>query len=201
MGMARKRSNGMSSGEWAVVIGGFSVLLVGLGLVVVVASRLRSPETYVAQASVSAPSSPTVAANSAAPAMPVYTPPPRPDGSLESGAQRNEGEVVELVAQRLERQPSDSPTTSSDRAPSHGGNVIFGLMVGLAGLFSICGAAFDWDFFMNSRKARAQVWLFGRQGARVFYVLLGLAFVIVGLLVGVGVISPESLQFLQRRRY
>lgn len=44
----------------------------------------------------------------------------------------------------------------------------------LAGLFTILGAALDWDWFMNHGKARPFVRAFGRNGARVFYVVLGL---------------------------
>ena len=58
-----------------------------------------------------------------------------------------------------------------------------------AGAFSLCGAAFDWDFFMNSRRARLFVRLFGRNGARVFYGLLGAAIVVLGVLHVAGVIG------------
>lgn len=43
----------------------------------------------------------------------------------------------------------------------------------LAGVFSIAGAIFDWDWFMNHHRARFFVNLFGRGGARMFYVVLG----------------------------
>lgn len=51
--------------------------------------------------------------------------------------------------------------------------------LGLAGVFAIAGAAFDWNFFMESRKAALWVRLFGRNGARVFYVIIVLAIVVV----------------------
>lgn len=50
----------------------------------------------------------------------------------------------------------------------------------------------DWDWFMNSRRARFFVKVFGRMGARIFYGLLGAAFVIFGLLTLFGVIQPSS---------
>jgi len=55
-----------------------------------------------------------------------------------------------------------------------------------AGVFAIVGAAKDWDWFMNSRKAALWVRLFGRNGARVFYGVLGLAIlgIAAGLLTG-----------------
>lgn len=44
----------------------------------------------------------------------------------------------------------------------------------LAGVFTILAAVLDWDWFMNDRKARPFVNMFGRDGARAFYVFLGL---------------------------
>ena len=67
-----------------------------------------------------------------------------------------------------------------------------GLIFVAAGLFSICGAAFDWDFFINSRKARFFVTMFGRTGARIFYVIFGLAIVVVGTLITLGIIKDAS---------
>lgn len=61
--------------------------------------------------------------------------------------------------------------------------------LGLAGAFSIAGAVFDWNFFMENRKAALWVRLFGRNGARVFYVILGL--VIIALAIVVGVQGPK----------
>ena len=43
-----------------------------------------------------------------------------------------------------------------------------GLILVAAGLFSVCGAAFDWDFFMNSSKAWLFVKLFGREWSSGF---------------------------------
>lgn len=57
------------------------------------------------------------------------------------------------------------------------------------GAFSILGAWQDWDWFMNSRKAQLWVRLFGRNGARVFYAILGVALSALGLLLALGVIS------------
>ncbi len=68
---------------------------------------------------------------------------------------------------------------------------LFGLVFVAAGAFALCGAGFDWDWFMNARKARVFVSMLGRNGARVFYGLLGAALVIAGLLVVVGVIEMK----------
>ena len=54
------------------------------------------------------------------------------------------------------------------------------LLVGV-GVFSIAGGVADWDWFMESSRARGFVRLFGRRGARVFYVALGLTIAGLGL--------------------
>lgn len=58
----------------------------------------------------------------------------------------------------------------------------------LAGLFSFAGGALDWDFFMRHRKAAFLVDLFGRNAARVFYVVLGLFLAGTGLVLGLGLV-------------
>ena len=52
----------------------------------------------------------------------------------------------------------------------------------IAGLFSIAGAAFDWEWFMNNRRAAFFVNLLGRNGARIFYGLLGAALIALAFL-------------------
>jgi len=51
-----------------------------------------------------------------------------------------------------------------------------------AGIFSMTGGICDWDFFMNSRKARGIIKIFGRNGARIFYVCLGAAIIILSII-------------------
>jgi drug/metabolite transporter superfamily protein YnfA len=63
------------------------------------------------------------------------------------------------------------------------------LLLVLAGLFAMAGGVFDWEWFMNNRKAQAFVNWLGRGGARVFYVILGLAIAILGLLITFGVVA------------
>jgi hypothetical protein len=60
-----------------------------------------------------------------------------------------------------------------------------------AGAFAICGAVFDWDFFMNSRKAALLVRFLGRNGARVFYGLLGAGIVTIGVLMAAGLLRSD----------
>jgi hypothetical protein len=50
----------------------------------------------------------------------------------------------------------------------------------LIGMFAMAAAIADWEPFMRSQKARLFVGVFGRRGARLVYVLIGL------MLVGVG---------------
>lgn len=66
-----------------------------------------------------------------------------------------------------------------------------GLFLMAAGIFSIAGAALDWDWFITSRKARLFVSLFGRDGARIFYGLLGTVVTVIGLLITLGVIEGK----------
>ena len=68
----------------------------------------------------------------------------------------------------------------------------FGLILVAAGLFAICGAAFDWDFFINSRKARFFVSILGRMGARIFYAILGLVIVVLGALITAGILKDAT---------
>ncbi len=67
-----------------------------------------------------------------------------------------------------------------------------GLLIVGAGLFSIAGAVCDWDFFINSRKARLFVSMFGRTGARIFYGVLGFAILILGTLITLGVLKDAA---------
>ncbi len=51
-----------------------------------------------------------------------------------------------------------------------------------AGIFGIAGALFNWNWFMNNTRARGIVDLVGREGARVFYGVLGVFLLITGVL-------------------
>lgn len=69
---------------------------------------------------------------------------------------------------------------------------IMGLLFIVIGLFAICGAGYDWDWFMNHRKTRFFVAVLTRTGARIFYALLGGGLVTLGALLALGVISDKS---------
>ena len=66
--------------------------------------------------------------------------------------------------------------------------MIYGIFFVFSGLFSILGAVKNWDFFMNNRKAYICVKLFGRNGARIFYGILGFVIAIIGLGISVGIL-------------
>jgi len=52
----------------------------------------------------------------------------------------------------------------------------------LTGIFSLLSSILNFEWFFNHRKADTMVRWFGRNGARVFYGLLGLALIICGIL-------------------
>ena len=64
-----------------------------------------------------------------------------------------------------------------------------GLLLIVVGLFSICGALFDWDWFMNHPKARFFNGIWGRQGTRIFYGALGVAIAVIGGAVTTGAVK------------
>lgn len=58
---------------------------------------------------------------------------------------------------------------------------VTGIILILVGLFSLVAALFDWDWFMENRRARFFVRVMGRTGARIFYGLLGVAIAMMGV--------------------
>jgi len=65
------------------------------------------------------------------------------------------------------------------------------LLVG-AGVFSLAGALFNWQFFMNHRRARLVSKLLGQTGARLFYGVLGMVLAILGALAAAGILDWSS---------
>ena len=61
-------------------------------------------------------------------------------------------------------------------------NILFMIIMVLSGIFAVCGAVFNWDFFFQHRRARRIVAVFGRNGARIFYVLLGVLVIFCGIM-------------------
>ncbi|VGO21392.1 immunity 17 family protein [Pontiella sulfatireligans] len=60
------------------------------------------------------------------------------------------------------------------------------------GAFAMAGGICNWDWFMNDKKARLIVKVFSRDGARIFYGILGLLILVAGLLGTVGVIDAPQ---------
>ncbi|MCW5606078.1 MAG: immunity 17 family protein [Burkholderiales bacterium] len=56
-----------------------------------------------------------------------------------------------------------------------------GLLMLAAGVFTIVAAAADWNWFMEHHKARFFVNIMGRNGTRVFYIILGIVITIGAL--------------------
>lgn len=54
-----------------------------------------------------------------------------------------------------------------------------GFLMLCAGVFCLCAAAYDWDFFFENVRAQFFVRLFGRDGARLVYGLIGVLLVVV----------------------
>jgi len=69
----------------------------------------------------------------------------------------------------------------------------------LIGIFALFCAATDQDWFMRSRKAQFFVNIFGRNGARVFYGILGVFFIVLGLCSIAGVIDLSKSGRGERR--
>ncbi|MDR2903241.1 MAG: immunity 17 family protein [Clostridiales bacterium] len=61
-------------------------------------------------------------------------------------------------------------------------HILKSIIIVSCGLFSIICAALDLDWFMENRKARFIVMLFKRNGARVFYIVLGLLVILSGFI-------------------
>ncbi len=64
-----------------------------------------------------------------------------------------------------------------------------GLILIGAGLFTAAGGAFNWDWFMNSGKARFFVKTLTRNGARIMYGVIGAGLAVVGVLILLGIIE------------
>jgi len=50
-----------------------------------------------------------------------------------------------------------------------------------AGIFAIIASILNWEFFFNSRKATFFMNVFGRNGTRIFYTLLGVLLIILAI--------------------
>ena len=58
----------------------------------------------------------------------------------------------------------------------------FNLSIIISGIFVIFCAFMDYNWFFNHGKAKPFVALFGRKGTRVFYIILGVVIIFLGLM-------------------
>lgn len=70
-------------------------------------------------------------------------------------------------------------------------NLVISLLIGLGGCFSIVCSIGDFDWFINNRKAQSVVKLLGRNGARLFYGILGAALLVLAILLGFGLLQSK----------
>jgi uncharacterized membrane protein SpoIIM required for sporulation len=61
----------------------------------------------------------------------------------------------------------------------------------LLGIFILAAIGFRWDWFVNHYKVRRITRRLGKTGTTVFYIIWGLAFVIVGVLIMTGTLTPD----------
>jgi hypothetical protein len=64
-----------------------------------------------------------------------------------------------------------------------------GVIVFAVGLLSFAGGLFNWNWFMNTTNARKVVNMFRPAGARIFYMVLGVAVIGFGLLLALNLIG------------
>ena len=64
-----------------------------------------------------------------------------------------------------------------------------GVIVIAVGLLSFAGGLFNWKWFMNTTSARGVVNTLRPTGARVFYMVLGVAVIVFGLLLALNLVG------------
>lgn len=68
-------------------------------------------------------------------------------------------------------------------------SAIFGLLIASIGLWSLLGAALDLNLMMNHIPTSIWVAIFGRPATRVFYIILGVLLIGLGLAIAVGLLA------------
>lgn len=66
---------------------------------------------------------------------------------------------------------------------------MIGIIVAAGGVFVLAGSAFNWEWYWDRRRTRVWVDLLGRVGARIFYGIMGVAVLVLGVLMAAGVIA------------
>jgi hypothetical protein len=65
----------------------------------------------------------------------------------------------------------------------------WGLLILFLGLLFMVGTVLNWGWFMNSRRSRLLSRFITETGTRMFYILLGIALIVWGIMWLVGVID------------
>ncbi|TRX66338.1 immunity 17 family protein [Carboxylicivirga sp. M1479] len=71
-------------------------------------------------------------------------------------------------------------------------DVLFYLMLGVGALILMASIT-NWEWFFKQRRAQVMIKLMGRNGARIFYAVLGILFSVFGWLVLSGQIEIDSI--------
>ncbi|WP_430816207.1 immunity 17 family protein [Carboxylicivirga sp. RSCT41] len=71
-------------------------------------------------------------------------------------------------------------------------DVLFYLMTGVGAIIFVASLT-NWEWFFKQRRAQILVKAMGRNGARIFYALLGIFFAVFGWMVLSGRIAIDSL--------
>lgn len=61
---------------------------------------------------------------------------------------------------------------------------VFPIIFILVGAFSLISCIKNFEWFFNNSKAKPFVKIFGRNGARIFYSILGIFIIVLGLVSG-----------------
>ena len=68
-------------------------------------------------------------------------------------------------------------------------SIIFGLIVAAVGLWPLLGAALNLKFFMDTLPVPLWTAIMGRPATRVFFIVLGLLLIGLGLAIAVGLLA------------
>jgi hypothetical protein len=60
--------------------------------------------------------------------------------------------------------------------------ILVGCITIAIGIYCICAAIFNWNWFFNNSRADLFMTLFKRKGARIAYAIIGLIFAVIGVL-------------------
>jgi hypothetical protein len=203
MSAYRKRFGGLSPVELGVVIGGFSLLVIGLLLVIVVIATRRPADPYVAQApgvahsAPVAPIAPATSANPYAPPPPALPPSAVPNGSP---APESEGQMLVLTAQRLEPSTPGMGRRANMPFVEHRTRLVVAVFLVIGGIVGILSGVYDWRAFEFGWKFRIYLALFGRTGVRVIRVVTGVLMILYGVaLLGLILYMPEIENFMHQQ--